>query len=180
MPAAPPGSGILAISPVADRVHHPDERVFFVLGVQLAAIREHRDHVGARRLGVDGADDLALLAIDDGDDTALIAACVEQAVSAEHQPVRRDVRREVDLADLLVRRQVQHHDRVAGLVVVPVHPEPVDRDVRQAVVSRDRDLVRSGRQRQPAKLLEGDGIEEEGVAAPLVDRDEAGAARSGC
>jgi hypothetical protein len=44
------------------------------------------------------------------------------------------------------------------------------------VVSRDRDLVRPGRQRQPTKLLEADRIEEEGVAAPLVDRHEAGAA----
>ncbi len=73
-------------------------------------------------------------------------------------------------------RQVEHVELVPRLGIAVVDAGPVDRDVGEAVIGRQREVVRVLRQLEVRALGERRRIEEPHVAAELVDR----AARPAC
>ena len=117
------------------------------------------------------------LAVDDENLAVELGRHVEHAARVDLHAVRRAVRREIDDLGDLALGEVEHVELVAGLGIAVVDAGPVDRHVGEAVVGRQREIVRVLRQLEVRALGERRRIEEPHVAAELVDEQQALRAR---
>ena len=112
------------------------------------------------------------LGIDYGDDRAVLARDVDEAVRADLERMRRDVGTKVDGGGMRALVQVEHANEMLRVGIAAMNPIAEDRHIGEAGFRHHQQLVHGARKSVDHQfgLVRG-GIEKQHFAAHLVDRD---------
>ena len=155
------------------QVDHRHGRVFLVLRVKPLAVRRDDQPVAVGRTGIDCLDHLVGVAVDHRDRGAVLAGDVDQAVRSELERVRRDQRPQVDGVDQRPLVEIEHAQMVLRVRIAAVDAVAEDRHVGAAGFRHHQELMHgAGKSVEHDLGLVGRGIEEQHLAAHLVDRDQ--------
>ena len=124
------------------------------------------------RPGIDGTDHLVRGGVDDRDDGAILAGDVDHAVGRESERMRRNVRCEVDIADMGASLQVDYAKKMTRIGIAAMDSVAEDRHIGEPRLRQDQKLVhRAGKAVEYNLGCKTDGVKKQNFCADLVDRD---------
>jgi hypothetical protein len=128
--------------------------------------------MAVRGSGIDRVDHLMRRPVDHCDDGAVLAGDVDHAIWCESERMRRDIGREVDIADMGALFEIDDAEKMSRIGIAAVDTVAEDRHIGEASIRHDEELMhRAGKTIQHHLGRETDGIEKQNFCAHLVDRE---------